>query len=288
MAKFSDMLSSAGFDAATAQVAMSGGTPPAPREEPAPAKGQYSFMADSVASGLTEETRRAIDNQEMALFSRRQSYDIADAETFRALGDGRLNSREFEQRMARIDNEAMDAEFGLPGNEASLMRTQTAAARVVDAVAEISNRMGVERPQVDIPSAMGSSVLGGRESNSEGETRRIVRFSRQSIEALDDAGLRFVAAHETYHSADPNFVVGRAAELRADAAAIRATCDIPAAREAITTLARMGQFPLTQTATHPSLEARISNMVEVYNSDCKAPVATPGTEDGRISARDRD
>ncbi len=288
MAKFSDILSSAGFDAATAQVAMSGSAPSVPRGEPAPTKGQYSYMSDDVARALTDETRARLDAQEINLDARRRSIREGEEGAFNALAQGNVTSQEFERRMGLIDFARTNEAIGLPAQEADARAAQTTAARAVGVVGEMSARMGVEQPQVDIPSTRRFVAEGGRDTDREGREYGMARLSEPLVNSLSDRALQFLAAHEVAHTADRQFAIGHRAEFTADTAAIRATCDVPAAIEGLTTLSRLGQVPLSATATHPSMEARISNMMEVYNADCKSPSATPGKEGGRISARDRD
>lgn len=290
MAKYSDLLSSAGFDAATAQVAM-GGTAPARKTdapaEPAKPAPSYSYMADNVARGLTDTTRAAIDRQEINLEMRRQSIEQGEEGAFNALAQGNVTSQEFQRRMGLIDFARTNESVGLPAQEAALRQTQTTAARAVNAVAEVSTQMGVMQPQVDIPLSQGVFAEGGRVQEEGKPERGVVSFSGQTISTLSDRGLRFAAAHEVAHTADPQLAVGHASEFRADAAAIRTTCDVPGAVEALTALSRLGQIPLTASATHPSLEARISNMQEVYDSECRKPADTPAPQSSGRSGQDR-
>ena len=90
-----------------------------------------------------------------------------------------------------------------------------------------------------------------------------------------------MAGHELAHNTLAHKKEGMAFELEADAAAVKATCDLGAAKSALTKLYSDKLYAEGQAKTghptHPPLETRISNMQNVYDhSDCKAAPTPPG------------
>lgn len=296
MPHFDDLLSS--FDSDSALRAMRGeASPPkwralgvTPKDESpsVPAKStqqqRYSNMSDETANGLTEETRVVLNYLESEMRSTRENLNRKEEAAFSGLAGGRLSRNEFEKEMNGVNQGRNAPVTGLAAQQDLLRMVEGAASRVITAVQDVSQRMGVTAPSVSMFSTLTHKGPAFAGRSSSGEPGIVI--SPSTVDALSDSQLRFVAGHEISHEADPQANRNtnpspHSREFFADSSAIKATCDVEAGISALNTLARQ-QAQHEESASHPSLEARFRNMQEVYDRNCISPAVTPSVDGSSV------